>query len=512
MPLTVTKRSWGPICAGILALAAAARLLFLGRALLWTDEAYSVHLAHLDLGSLLAKLLSESTPPLYYLLLRSWIFLFGDGALAVRLLSALLGVAAVAALCVVARRFLSPPAAFVAGILLALSPIHIAHSQQARMYPLLCLLAIALAGFGLAYSSTRATRPLVGFAACSLLLLYTHNVALWIVVGCTLAVALETAHARAAGKLLAAQGLMLLGYLPWLTVLVQQFGRQATVLDWFLPYWNMKSPLRHLADTLWSFSFGPFPYLLSGLSPSWGISWPVRAGVLALLALGLVRARREPALRVVVVAAVVASTCAILYSVLVQPVYIPGRTDHYLLPFFLLVLAAGLLALPHRALTWLGVAAYALLSVSVLQDSHRLPSKDFSRAFLQEIRERSRPGDIVVTTGLTFAEAEHALRGLPIRLESYPRSAREHPGYLNWPEVLADPAALAADARELARVGAGLAPENRIWVILVDHPAQAPLVTELESALDLDSDSGEVYAESVIGTPIRLLAWKPRPG
>ena len=512
MSLTETKRSFAAPLAGVLVLAAAVRILLLGRALLWTDEAYSVHLAHLDLGTLLEKLLAESTPPLYYILLRLWILLFGDGAVAVRALSVLMGVGAVAAVCLVARRFLSVRAAAVAGLLLALSPIHVAHSQQARMYPLLCLLAVALAGFSLGFLRTRSTRDLVGIALSSLLLLWTHNVSIWIVIGFTLAIALEAAQARAVGLLLTAQACTLLAYLPWLTVLMQQLGRQSTVLQWFLPYWRAKSPVAHLADTLWSFSFGPFPYLLSGLTSPLGESWLVRGGLVIVLAVGLARVHREPALRLLVLAACITLTCSVLYSSLVQPVYIPGRTDLYLLPFFLLILGAGLIALRLRAAFWIGLALYAALALSVLRPYYTLPSKDWSRRFLEEIRARSVAGDLVVTTGLTFAETEHALRDLPVRLESYPRSAREHPGYLNWPEVLADPEGLALDAREIARAAARLVPERQVFVILVDHPSGLPLLTELGGVLEIALDSGEVYSQSVTRTPIRLLIWQPRGG
>jgi len=505
------QRSSAALLASILAVAAGARVLFLGNALLWTDEAYSVHLAHLEFGRLLEKLLSESTPPLYYMLLRLWILAFGDGEAAVRALSVVFGLGAIAGVYLVARRFLSSRAAAVAAFLLALAPIHIAHSQQARMYALLSLLAVGLAGFGLGFSRTRATRDLVGFALCSLLLLLTHNVSLWIVIGFTLAVAWETGQARAVVALATAQTLTLLAYLPWLAVVVHQVGREATVLDWFLPHWHAKSPLLHLADTLWSFSFGPFPYLLPALSSPVAESWLVRGALLAVLAAGVVRAFHEPTVRLLVVASAITLACALTYSSLAQPVYIPGRTDHYLLPVFVWILGVGLVTPRLRAATWLGLVAYGILALSVLAPYYAHPSRDSSRRFLEEIRTRSSPGDIVVTTGLTFAEAEHGLRGLPVRLEPYPRSAREHPGYLSWAEILSDPGRLADDAREIARTAARLPPANRVFVILVPHAAQGPLVTELPRVLDLDPDSGEVFSQSVIGTSVRLFVWKPHP-
>src|SRR5207237_180599 len=65
----------------------------------------------------------ENTPPLYYLFLAVWMRLFGSGEAAVRGLSVLFGIAAIAALWGAARRQLGPAYGWLAAALLAVSPL-----------------------------------------------------------------------------------------------------------------------------------------------------------------------------------------------------------------------------------------------------------------------------------------------------------------------------------------------------------------------------------------------------
>ncbi|HYV49991.1 MAG TPA: glycosyltransferase family 39 protein, partial [Myxococcaceae bacterium] len=74
--------------------AAAFALTFAGGSV-WLDEAFSVQVAESPWERFWELLRNDNGPPLYYALLRGWIALFGDGERALRLLSAVVGVAAV---------------------------------------------------------------------------------------------------------------------------------------------------------------------------------------------------------------------------------------------------------------------------------------------------------------------------------------------------------------------------------------------------------------------------------
>ena len=81
-------------------------------------------------------------PPLYPLLLRWWMDLFGNGAAAVRSLSAVFGLAAIAVMFDVCRWLHGRRTAFLAAGMMALAVAQVDVAQEARSYALLILLAL----------------------------------------------------------------------------------------------------------------------------------------------------------------------------------------------------------------------------------------------------------------------------------------------------------------------------------------------------------------------------------
>lgn len=128
---------------GILALGALLRLLQLNFQPLWWDEGYSVFFATRDFGEMLARTAIDIHPPLYYALLQLWIPLFGKDAAAIRLLSVIIGSAAIPLVFVTAKKLFDSTVAVVAAFLLAIAPLSIYYSQELRMYGLVMLLGLA---------------------------------------------------------------------------------------------------------------------------------------------------------------------------------------------------------------------------------------------------------------------------------------------------------------------------------------------------------------------------------
>ena len=121
----------------ILLVAATLRLTHLTFHSLDLDESMSVWLAKKPAGELIANTLNlawDPHPPGYYLLLKGWMALFGGGEFAVRLLSALLGIAFVWLLYLVGTRLYDPWVGWIAAGLGALNPLLIWLSQEVRMY------------------------------------------------------------------------------------------------------------------------------------------------------------------------------------------------------------------------------------------------------------------------------------------------------------------------------------------------------------------------------------------
>ncbi|MGN6558290.1 MAG: glycosyltransferase family 39 protein [Solirubrobacterales bacterium] len=125
---------------------------------------------------------SESTPPLYYLLAWFWSQPFGTGEAWMRSLSALAGTASVPVVYLAARALpLARRAALVAAAAVAVSPVLIWFSQDARAYSLVFLLtALSFLFFARARRSGQ-RRDLAWWAVFSALALATHYFAGFVV-------------------------------------------------------------------------------------------------------------------------------------------------------------------------------------------------------------------------------------------------------------------------------------------------------------------------------------------
>jgi len=184
--------------AALLVLAALVRFVGIGAQSFWLDEVVTAQLVQRSFGDMLSTIPhSESTPYLYYVLVWPWAKLFGHGEAALRSLSALFGVATVAAIWAAARELVSERAALAAGALAALNPFLVWYSQEARAYALLALLCAG--SFWLFARALRLGdgRALAWWALASALALATHYFAAFTVVPEAIALALLIGRTRA---------------------------------------------------------------------------------------------------------------------------------------------------------------------------------------------------------------------------------------------------------------------------------------------------------------------------
>lgn len=138
---------WQIIC--VIALGAFLRFYNIGAQPLWLDEGYSFQFAQLPLSQLWGtEALSEPNPPLYYTLLKLWIFFFGESEAALRSLSAIIGILTIPLVYMLGKTLDNQQLGIITALLLAISPINIQYSQEARAYTLLTA-AVTLAILGL---------------------------------------------------------------------------------------------------------------------------------------------------------------------------------------------------------------------------------------------------------------------------------------------------------------------------------------------------------------------------
>ncbi len=124
---------------------------------------------------------SESNPPLYYVLAWLWAHVFGRAEVGLRSLSALLGTLTVPVGYLIGRTLSSRRTGIALAAILALNPMLIWYSQEARSYALLVLCASVSMLFFLRALKTRGGRDLALWALASAAALWSHYFAIFVV-------------------------------------------------------------------------------------------------------------------------------------------------------------------------------------------------------------------------------------------------------------------------------------------------------------------------------------------
>jgi mannosyltransferase len=175
--------SWWPLLA-ITLLAAVLRLATLDLQSFWYDEAFTpVHVLHASLWATLRSVEhSENTPPLWYVLAWADARVLGTGEVALRLPSALAGIATVPVAWGIGRELAGRRAAIVCALLVAVNPLFVWYSQEARAYGLFVLTG-ALAMLCFLRAERQPTRGRMAlFALTGALALLTHYFAVFLLI------------------------------------------------------------------------------------------------------------------------------------------------------------------------------------------------------------------------------------------------------------------------------------------------------------------------------------------
>jgi mannosyltransferase len=264
---------WWPLAA-ITLLAAALRLSTLGLQSFWYDEAFTpVHVLHPSLWATLRSVVhTENTPPLWYLI--EWVDsrILGTGAIALRLPSALAGIATVAVAWAIGRELAGRRAAILCAAFVAVNPLFVWYSQEARAYGLFVLTgAVAMLCF-LRAQRDPTPRRMAGFALSGAVALLTHYFAVFLLIGMVLWLLSERSRRRAALPAVGAIVVVGLALLP----LISAQGGHGT--QW-IGEWPLSERLQAIPQ-----------YFLTGYSGAplgHGVELLVALPVLAALGLGL---------------------------------------------------------------------------------------------------------------------------------------------------------------------------------------------------------------------------------
>jgi hypothetical protein len=356
--------------------------------------------------------------------------------------------------------------AWSAVLVLASSPFAIRYSTEARMYTLASLLVlVGYLAVANALEQPR-LRRLVGVAAVTALLLYTHYWALYVVPAVVVALLVDARRGRhpEAWRVLAAIGVGVVAFVPWLPTLVYQSQHTGT------PWAVKASPPTAI-----------FGLLRDLAGPRTVATYLLVTMAVALVSLGLFGGavdrfhtdldwRTRPAVRWAawVVAATVLGGVTLAYAGIGAAA---SRYSMIVFGLFAVVVASGVAAFGGRGLRYTALAAVVacgfvggIRNVSV----HRTQVDQVARV----VNTQARPGDVVV-----YCPDHLGLDGSRVvrsDLRQYPFPTLDPPEIINWVDYearnqvfhrpgvagnLADPRRFAGEM--LRRTG----PSHTLWYV-----------------------------------------------
>lgn len=226
----------------MLILAGGALLYFwdLDRTSLWLDEAYSVHQSHRGFFDMLAQTARDNYPPLHNVILWPVVKLFGFSETAVRFPSAVMAVVAVYSIYRLGKCVWNAAEGLIAALLLAIQPIFVWHAGEARMYPLLCLVAIGFMWATVAHFKHKTRRSAMIAGMTGFLLLMSHIFGSLLFASVNVFIVLAFLRKRAwrddrFQSWLTWQVVAMLAFLPWIIVLAGRANHAVSDGFW-IPY------------------------------------------------------------------------------------------------------------------------------------------------------------------------------------------------------------------------------------------------------------------------------------
>jgi hypothetical protein len=408
------------------------------------DEPFTALAVTRSFSTLLDVLRHDNTP-VTYVAAKLWVTFAGDTEPALRSLTAVSYGAAVFLTGLAGRSLGGLRCGIVAALLVASSGrVGLLHAATLRPYALLTLFS-ALSAWLLIPAVSEERRAgrarWLALTAVHLLGLFTHPIYLFLALGSAAGVWIVRGDR---GRALAMTGVAAVA------VYVASWG------------WMLWATLR-LPATAWLAT----PHSVDLWNAYLGI-WGNRNGVLlagSVLALltapgAARRVARNDGLRLVVVTAIAALAAPFLVS-LMKPVFHVTRTPMLALPFLALAAAGVLTTLGTRLLVTILGVSFVLGAWQFVAASRR-SDPDPTRASLAQVLAQARDGDVLVSSGLSYAPVEYYRRrigdGPRVSHEAFPAEIAQHPGWIDSRAVAHErvryEAEAAATASRLAQSGA----------------------------------------------------------
>jgi len=416
-------------------LAFAARLWDIGGKGLWYDEASTALMARAGVAEIVQFHWRSAFehPPLWVLLIHFWSMIWGQSEFALRLPAAFSGALLVPLmwqnlkLCWPADRVVR----FVAALFIAISPVLILYSQEARMYAIVTLLAAISIYLFFRLQDSDGWSLLAAYVIANVVMLGVHYYSVLLIAAEALCVLLTwRSRRRGRTRLIAGLALSILPLILWAAL---SPGFQTTLRSVMAQPPRAGGSWQVWADRLWrDITFGSVVWQPSRSVVGYLLAPLLLLGVYAALRLGAQSGSHQD--RQIGRTGGILFTLALLTAILASAAFQDAIHTRYILfavPACYVLLALGI-GLPWRRARWLGIVALlAPLVVAALGLTHYygLYQKSGYRDMARAIVARAAPDDAI----LLESPRQHLLAKyyLPADRPIYPLPDVPLPAY--WP-------------------------------------------------------------------------------
>lgn len=395
--------------------AIALRVPFLESRSIWYDEASSWQVASFPIPELFYSCTRNVHLPLYYLVLKGWVFLWGDSVIALRSFSVLCGAGATGGMSILAiecarqvgidRKIPAWWFGMFSGLLVAVNAFQIGAAIEVRMYAMGTLLSVLNAWLLLRIvGGHRSGKYWIAWTLNCSLLTYTHHHCLLLVASGFLFLFVYALMHKNDLKLLRwtifSAILVAVVYIPGAWLLLEQAARVRQ------NYWTEPFSLELVARTFGSFVSPVIDWRF------FDIGAVVTIGFI-LIAVFLIRQRRPPEILAVTLGWL-PMLMAALVTLSVAKVWEP-RFFRFCELFLLLAMALAwakiAINVRHFSIGAMGIlAAMAFVAIGYWRD-REIPTRPGMQEAVRRIVEQAEPGALVVaSSNLHYFPAKYYLR------------------------------------------------------------------------------------------------------
>ena len=367
----------------------------IGHETLWFDESYSAAIINHSIPSIIKITASDSHPPLYFIMLRIFSFIFGRSEPALRLLS-VLGVLALSALGFgPAKRIFGKFTGMIYSFCIIAVPISVSIGQETRMYTWAAFFVTASALYGYLAIQQGKTSDWVKFGLSTLASAFTHYYALlavtilnvllfvWVLLGFII----KKDKKKLLSYLITASAAVLC-YLPWIFILFNQ-AKRVSKSFWIPPvtkdviWLTLAYPFR---AKFWGSDFSKTYFICAAVLILWGLIFCI------------IKRKKQGLMSLV---AVLTYSLTLVTAIILSNVIRPILVERYIFPvvgLFVLALTYGISVLNNKGASIFVCLAILFGSISLNQIIFEQRFNGPMKEVCDFVNESITPEDVFIHT------------------------------------------------------------------------------------------------------------------